>query len=328
MNLFSLADKLRSSRGFVHKQDISDVAAAMGRLLGKSAAQDVPVGDDCAAIRDGDGYLLLAIEGFLNEFVEQDPWFAGYCAVMVNASDIYAMGGRPIAVVDALWSDGLTKAEPMLTGMAAAAQIYGIPIVGGHTNTRNASGQLAAAILGKADRLLSSFAALPGQMLIAAIDLRGRYREPNSYWDASTQRPAERLRGDLELLPLLAKSGLSAAAKDISMGGIIGTVLMLLECSSIGAEIDVNAIPTPPGVSMDRWLLSFPSYGFVLSAEQKNMERILEIFADREIAASAIGTTNDSGVLRLRDGESETEFWNLRERPLIGFSRPTAEVTL
>ena len=35
------------------------------------------VGDDCAAIPDGDGYLLLAIEGFINDFVAADPWFAG-----------------------------------------------------------------------------------------------------------------------------------------------------------------------------------------------------------------------------------------------------------
>ena len=55
----------------------------------------VAVGDDCAAIPDGDGFLLFAIEGFMNEFVARDPWFAGWCGVMVNVSDIAAMGGGP-----------------------------------------------------------------------------------------------------------------------------------------------------------------------------------------------------------------------------------------
>lgn len=66
------------------KKDIQ-VAA---RYLGEG------VGDDCAAIADGDGYLLLAAEGLLPQFLASDPWFAGWSAVMVNVSDIYAMGGH------------------------------------------------------------------------------------------------------------------------------------------------------------------------------------------------------------------------------------------
>ena len=88
------------------------------------------VGDDCAAIPDGDGYLLLAIEGFINAFVAADPWFAGWCGVMVNVSDIAAMGGRPIAVVDAIWSDGETAADPILQGLRAAATTFNVPLVG------------------------------------------------------------------------------------------------------------------------------------------------------------------------------------------------------
>ena len=89
--LGDLAASLRASRGLAAKEDIAAIA---GRL-GISGASAVPVGDDCAAIPDGDGYLLFAIEGFMNEFVAGDPWFAGWCGVMVNISDVAAMGGRP-----------------------------------------------------------------------------------------------------------------------------------------------------------------------------------------------------------------------------------------
>ncbi|MFH7168792.1 AIR synthase related protein, partial [Klebsiella pneumoniae] len=77
--------------------------AVVGRLgIGRLGARGlaVPAGDDCAAIPDGDGHLLLAIEGFLDGFVAADPYFAGFCGVMVNVSDIAAMGGTPVAVVD------------------------------------------------------------------------------------------------------------------------------------------------------------------------------------------------------------------------------------
>ena len=82
----------------------------------------MPVGDDCAAIPDGDGFLLLAIEGFINEFVACDPWFAGWCGAMVNISDVAAMGGRPLAIVDAVWAAGEAGAAPLLDGSKPAAR--------------------------------------------------------------------------------------------------------------------------------------------------------------------------------------------------------------
>src|SRR6516165_2322746 len=149
----SLAATLRASRGLAAKHDI----AAIADRLGLSGASAVPLGDDCAAIAAGDGFLLLAIEGFMNEFVAQDPWFAGWCGLMVNISDIAAMGGRPLAVVDAVWAAGEESAGPILAGMRLASQAFEIPIVGGHTNTRSDRGQLSVAILGRAKRLLTSF---------------------------------------------------------------------------------------------------------------------------------------------------------------------------
>ena len=97
--LGELAATLRAGRGLAAKHDIAAVAAR----LSLSSDDAVPVGDDCAAIPDGDGFLLLAIEGFINEFVARDPWFAGWCGAMVNISDVAAMGGRPLAIVDAVW---------------------------------------------------------------------------------------------------------------------------------------------------------------------------------------------------------------------------------
>jgi AIR synthase-related protein/putative N-acetyltransferase (TIGR04045 family) len=314
VTLIRLADDLRRGRGLAHKHDIAPVVARLGVAGGTL----VPVGDDTAAIPDGDGYLLFAIEGFLNELVAADPWFAGYCGVMVNLSDIAAMGGRPTAIVDAVWSNGLEAAEQILDGLAAASSRYNVPVVGGHTNTRSDRGQLSVAVLGRATSLLTSFDAKPGDRLIAAIDLRGRYREPNPYWDASTTADPARLRGDLDLLAEIAESGLCRAAKDVSMGGVIGTALMLLECSHVGATIDVRAVPRPQGAPLLRWLSSFPSFGFLLSAPEESCDAILARFAARDIAAAVIGGCDDTGQVRLVDGEHEAPFWDFSQTSLIG----------
>lgn len=312
--LSELAAKLRSSRGLAAKRDIAAVAAR----LSVSADSIVPVGDDCAAIPDGDGFLLFAIEGFINEFVKTDPWFAGWCGVMVNISDVAAMGGRAIATVDAVWAGGDAEMTPMLAGLRAASQSYGVPIVGGHTNVRSERPQLSVAVLGRAKRLLTSFDAQPDHRLVAAIDLRGRYREPYSNWEAATDAPPARLRADLEILPALAESGLAAAAKDISQAGLVGTAMMLAECSGVGVSIDIERVPRPDSVMTERWLQTFPSYGYLLAVARANVGAVIGQFKARDIAAADIGAFTADHRVVIGDERSGEAIWDFAVEPLMG----------
>lgn len=324
MNLEALAAGLRQSRGLAHKRDIAEVM----QTLQLGAHSNIRVGDDCAAIPDhgpdGDGWLLLAIEGFQNEFVAAEPAFAGWCGVMVNVSDIYSMGGRPMAVVDAIWSRDGEHGRSILEGLAAASRIYGVPVVGGHSNARCDREQFSVAVLGRAKSLLTSFDAKPGDVLIAAVDLRGSFREHFSNWDASSGSPALRLRGDLELLPQIAEAGLCKAAKDISQAGLLGTALMLLECSGVGATIKVDAVPMPHGVAAERWLLhTFPSYGFLLAVPPKHAADVLMRFEGRGLAAAMIGVCDDTRRLTLRSGCRDATVWDFHDSIVIGCGPPS-----
>jgi uncharacterized protein len=312
-----LSDSLRRSPALAAKADIGVVAERLG--LASSA---IPVGDDCAAIPDGDGHLLIAIEGFINAFVAADPWFAGWCGVMVNVSDIAAMGGRSLAVVDAVWADGEGSAAAILDGMKAASAAYGAPIVGGHTNLRTPQAQLAVAVVGRAgSRLLTSFDARPGDALIAAIDHRGAYREPFDNWQAALGAPCERLRGDLALLPQIAERGLARAAKDISQGGIPGTAAMLAEASGVAIDIDLDAIEPPRGVALERWLKTFPSFGFLLSVPRTSLDATLELFRGRDIQADVIGEVRSGSEVALVFGARRATLRNLQREQLMGLSR-------
>ncbi len=316
IDIRALAAKLSASSGIAAKADIGTVAASLGL-----AGQPVAVGDDCAALPDGDGYLLFAIEGFINEFVAADPWFAGWCGVMVNISDVAAMGGRPLAVVDAVWANGEAGVAPVLEGMRAAASTFGVPVVGGHTNIRTDRGQLSVAILGRAKKLLTSFDAKPGDVLIAAIDHRGRYREPFSNWEAATDAPPARLRGDLEILPEIAEAGLAFAAKDISQGGIVGTAIMLAECSRVGIDIDVAAIPLPDGVVLERWLATFPSFGYLISTAPEKADAVILRFAARNISAAVIGNVKAGSEVAITDGADRVVIRDHAETPLLQLGR-------
>ncbi len=314
LDLVALADAIRTGRGLAAKAEIADVAAR----LELDRAEAIKLGDDCAAIPDDDHYLLLAVEGFINEFVDADPWFAGFCSVMVNISDVAAMGGRPIAVVDALWAPGAEAASLVLAGMKAASETFGVPIVGGHSNLGSDRRQLSAAILGRAEKLLTSFDARPGDRLVMAVDLRGRYREPFSNWEAATDAPPNRLRGDLELLPTIAELGLSRAAKDISQAGVVGTAAMLAECSGVGVTIDVTAIPKPEKIPLERWLLTFPSYGYLLAVAPRNVDFVKELFQARGIAAAGIGAFMDGALVTITDGIAREIIRDFDKSPLLG----------
>jgi len=318
----ALCDQLMGSRGFTHKRDIQE---ALKAIKGFSASENsanplaIPNGDDCAAIEDGHGgYLLYAIEGLVEDFVQANPWFAGYCSVMVNVSDIYAMGGKPTAVVNAIWSHDTELAKQVLSGMSTASQKYGVPIVGGHSNFQSPKAQLAVSILGSAERLLTSFDAKPGDQLIMVFDLRGAYEDPYPYWNASTSAEPNRLIKDLELLPQIAKEGWSCSAKDISMAGCIGTALMLLECSKVGANIDVHAIPKPPGVEDFKWLTSFPSYGFILSVQKDHVNEVLDLFTARQLSASVVGQVTQEREVNLTYKGSQACIINFDHNSFIG----------
>lgn len=312
----TLVESLRESRGLAAKADIGTVAARLGLQAGA-----VPVGDDCAALPNGDGHLLFAIEGFLEAFVARDPWFAGWCGVMVNLSDIAAMGGRPLAVVDALWARDAAHGAAILDGMKAAADAYGVPVVGGHSNLKAGGENLAVAVLGRADHgLLTSFDAQPGHVLVAAIDHRGAYREPFDNWQAALAAPAPRLRGDLALLPEIARRGLAHAAKDISQAGIVGTAIMLAECSRVGLAIDLAAVPVPAGVPLSRWLASFPSFGFLFAAPPSQVRDLCALFEARDITAAAIGLVTSGATVAVRHGAHRAVVRDLAATSLMGLA--------
>lgn len=318
--LSSLSARLRQSLSLRQKQDIQTASQAL-KIGSLYTSSQVLLGDDCAAIPDGDGYLLLAAEGVLPEFLETEPWFAGWSAIMVNVSDIYAMGGRPIAVVDTLWSQSHRSTEDIWQGMQAAAQVYNIPIVGGHTNCHSPYNALSVAILGRAKGLLTSFQAQPGDLLLLAADFRGKPHPQYAFWDAATTADPAQLRENLAILPHLAETGLCDAAKDISNGGIIGTLLMLLETSGCGAVLNLAQVPCPNELSLERWLLSFPSYGFLLSVRPSNVAAVQSCFKQQDLVCEVVGEVQPTRKLVLQLHQEHLIFWDFSQQKLTGFAK-------
>jgi AIR synthase-related protein len=318
-----IADALRGRPELGYKQDIQLAARAFGRETRSAfapGAAPIVNGDDTAALADGGEFVLFAAEGMRGEFVAADPWFAGFCSVLTNVNDVAAMGGRPWAIVDVLFL-GSGENERVFEGMAAASSAFGVPVVGGHTTRITGNSMLAAAVVGRAKRLLPSAGARPGHVLLAAISLNGSFRGPGGNFNAATTAPAPMLRAQLGLLPELAEAGLVAAAKDISMAGLCGTLLMMLEASGCGARLDLEHVPAPGAVDPVRWLTAFPSFGFVLAVEPRDVPTVCARFDAVGVACAAVGEVTAGSSLDLRYGPERAAFWDHGVTPFTGFGR-------
>ncbi|MFY8148771.1 MAG: sll0787 family AIR synthase-like protein [Prochlorococcaceae cyanobacterium] len=322
--LESLCAGLRRPAGLLGKRDIQAPAGTFAHQpfpeLGIAAA----LGDDAALLPAKGSPLLLACEGLQPELVEEDPWFAGWCGVLVNLSDIAAMGGRPLALVNSLWCRDPQRAEPLLAGLREGCERFGVPMVGGHTNLRSPYDALSVAVLGTAPGpVLSARLASPGQLCVLLIDPAGHFHRHYPFWDAATRAEPARLRRQLELLVELAGAGLARAAKDISMGGLVGTAVMFAEAAGAALELDLGAITPPEGVSLQAWLTCFPSYGYLLACDPGRLEALQAAAAPLALLCAPIGRflppAPEGSGLWLRQGAERACLWRA-DTPLTGFS--------
>jgi AIR synthase-related protein len=330
LDLDALLETLRNTPAMLSKQAIQQPARVIGateKQLTRAQLYALP-GDDTAAIACGDQFQLLAIEGMLPGFVKAAPWFAGWSAVMANVSDITAMGGRATAVVNAYWHHDDAAAQEILAGIRAACEAYGLMLAGGHTSlAAHNPTALAVAITGIASKLLSTLHVKPGQVIAMAVDLEGYWHADSTYWKAFEGVPAERLRSKLEVLPRLAEAQLLHAAKDISNAGVLGSLLMLLETTGCGGDIDLQALPCPADADLLRWLQVFPSYGFLMTLDEADWPSVQTAFAFEGLRCERIGVITESAELNVQHGFQRRTFWNLKAQPFTGFSYPHLDLS-
>jgi AIR synthase-related protein len=325
VELPELALRLRALSGLRAKHDIQAPAAVFAHQPFPALGPAAQLGDDAALLPAQGGHLLLACEGMHPQLVEEDPWFAGWSAVLVNLSDIAAMGGRPLALVNSLWSAGEPAAAPLLEGMRFACDKFAIPMVGGHTNSQSPYTALAVSVLGVAEGpVLSARSAQAGDALVLLLDGNGAFHRHYPFWDAATGADPQRLQTQLALLPQLAEAGIARAAKDISMGGLVGTAAMFSEACGLGIAIEREAVERPPGVDELRWLSCFPSFGFLLAVPPERLGDLPHMLAPcGDLISGRIGSfsAGRSGVWLVEDPEHE-QVWDAAA-PLTGFHAGT-----
>jgi uncharacterized protein len=318
-----LIRNLKSSDALAQKETISKIWEYFPQVSEIDGDQ-VHLGDDAAAIKSGNEYLLLAGEGVYPPLLKINPYLAGRISVLTNVNDIYAMGGRPVAIVDVIIGTDDECTKEILRGIRDNASRYGVPVVGGHiTQTESVndfpSSSLSVFILGKAKKLLSSFNARSGDDLVFISNSKGKFVSGFNFWDSSSMLTDVEVAADLELVAETAEEGLADTGKDVSMAGLIGSLLMLLESSSLGAEINIDSIPRPYEVPLAEWMLAFPSFGFILSVVPENTPHVREKFAGAGLTCESIGKVIEGKSVYFVNNKGDKElFWDFHKNSLIG----------
>jgi putative N-acetyltransferase (TIGR04045 family) len=222
------------------------------------------VGDDGAPVPGTD--LVAACDAIVPSMVDRDPEWAGWCSVLVNINDLAAMGAMPLGLLDALAARDASHATRVLAGLHRAARAYDVPVLGGHTHL-GATGALSVTALGRARHPVSGGGGRPGHLVRFTADLAGTWRTGyrGRQWDSTTHRRTDELRAMTSAVAVARP----AAAKDVSMAGIVGTLGMLAEASGCAAIVDVAAVPRPAGVTVGDWFTCFPGYAMLTAHDRE-----------------------------------------------------------
>ena len=321
----SLVKSIQEFEGVSRKSSIDNVISLLDEAYNVSGDVVIDIGDDASAIDIGNNQVMLAAaDGIWGQIMNVNPYWAGYCAVLVNVNDIAAMGGKPLAMVNIMSISNDEIYEDLLKGIKDGCLKFGVPMVGGHLHPDGDCDSLGVAIVGIAqkNKLITSFGAETGDKIIVAIDLDGKPHEMfNLNWDTTYDKDAKLVQDQITAIQHLAENDYIKSGKDISNPGILGTLEMLLETSNKGAIVNLEDIPRNPSVEWVDWLRSYPGSGFVFTAEEEKCEYIKKYLARYSIEANVVGDVTDTNSLYLTYNDEKAEVFNQDKNPVFIFKK-------
>jgi selenide,water dikinase len=215
--------------------------------------------DDAAIVRANEGRPLVVTTDFFAAPLD-DPYVVGRVAALNAASDLFAMGARPVA---ALAHIGIPVGKPrrqeellyeLLAGGLREFETMGATLAGGHT-IESPQITIGFTMLGNAgDGPSTTKARLkPGDVLILtkplgtgvllAAQMQARCR---GEWMRTLVESM--LQSNEQAASIAAECGV-AAMTDVTGFGLAGHLLEMLEASEAACELCCDRIPLLPGVS-------------------------------------------------------------------------------
>ncbi len=251
-----------------------------------------PIGDDCTVLDVGNDEVLVISTDMLVEDVHflrsaSSAEEVGHKSLMVNLSDVAAMGALPVATLLSIalphdaqgeWVDGFMR------GYADASRSYGVALVGGDTTAAKDKIAINVVAIGRMQRknVKRRSAARVGDVVCVTgmLGISSKGLVDIMFGDLETEAAkAHRLaQARVDEGQWLGMRSEVHAMMDIS-DGVASDIRHIMAQSRVGAELDISLIPTDFDL---RYALSGgEDYELLLTVDESSVEALIEDFSAR-----------------------------------------------
>ena len=292
-------------------------------------------GENAGAVDVGDGLVCAFKVESHNHPSAVEPFQGAATGVGGILRDIFAIGARPIAVLDSLrFGEPSSERSPaservgyLLEGAVAGIGHYGnsigVPTVGGEVYfegpyEHNCLVNAMALGLAPRERLVRSAAAGPGNVLVLFGASTGR----DGIGGASVLASAELGEGEgddkrptvqvgdpfeekklLECSLELLEQGLLVALQDLGAAGLTSSAAEMASKGEVGIDIDVKRVPLrEAGLEPFEVMVSESQERMLCVVEPANLDAVLALCEKWEVNGTAIGSVTDSGRVKVFAG--------------------------
>jgi phosphoribosylformylglycinamidine synthase II len=292
-------------------------------------------GENAGAVDVGNGLVCAFKVESHNHPSAVEPFQGAATGVGGILRDIFAIGARPIAVLDSLRFGEISAAHPssrsryLLDGAVRGIGHYGnsigVPTIGGEVYfegpyEQNCLINAMALGLGERERLVRSAAAGPGNTLVLFGARTGRdgiggasVLASAELGDADTdedKRPTVQVGDPFEEKKLLECSlellerGLIVALQDLGAAGLTSSAAEMASKGEVGIDLDVAKIPLrEPGMQPFEVMVSESQERMLCVVAPRDVDAVIELCEKWEVNSAAIGTITTTGRMRVFDGE-------------------------
>ena len=286
-------------------------------------------GENAGAVDVGDGWVVAFKVESHNHPSAVEPFQGAATGVGGILRDIFAIGARPIAVLDSLrfGEPSSPRSRYLLDhavgGIGHYGNSIGVPTIGGEVYfeapyEQNCLVNAMALGLARSDGLIRSAAAGIGNALVLFGASTGR----DGIGGASVLASAELGEGDADKRPTvqvgdpfaekkllecsleLLERGLLVALQDLGAAGLSSSSAEMASKGEVGLDIDVSKVPLREA-GMEPWeiMVSESQERMLCVVEPERLDEVLAVCSKWEVHGTAIGSVTDTRALRVFVGD-------------------------
>lgn len=232
--------------------------------------------DDAGVYRLNDELALVQTVDFFTPIVD-DPYSFGQIAAANAISDIYAMGGKPLTVLNIVAFPISTLDKQILAdilrGAADKVREAGATLVGGHSiDDKEPKFGMAVTGLIHPDKIKTNASAKPGDKLILTKPIGVGILTTSIKKDQLNQEEVDRVTNVMATLNKTAAEVMSEydvhACTDVTGFGLLGHASEMAKGGGVGLRIRKNSVPLLPRVR------ELAEQGFVPGGTKNNFNHV------------------------------------------------------